>query len=161
MAIEFEFRGEWYRVDTPQEVVALKKYLRAHAQGEETPSSDSYAGLPAHGKWTSELFTLLMDKIGYFEKKFLAALVSVAHPMDATTVARLAYPGNYRYEKKKPAEERGTEWLAGHGGHPERARTPCKSPRAGAVRSVPSPHQLARWPAHQIFHVGSRFPLRG
>jgi hypothetical protein len=89
MAIEFEFRGEWYRVDTPQEVVALKKHLRAHAQDEESSSSDSYAGLPAYGKWTSDRFALLMEKIGYFEKKFLAALVSVAHPLDAHTVGRL------------------------------------------------------------------------
>ncbi|HTU35448.1 MAG TPA: hypothetical protein VMF66_16715 [Candidatus Acidoferrum sp.] len=102
MAIEFEFLGEWYRVDSPQEVVALKKYLRAHPQDEEKEdwSANSYAGLPAHGKWTSDLFTLLMEKIGYFEKKFLAALLSVSHPIDANTVARLAYPGQYRYEKK-------------------------------------------------------------
>lgn len=103
MAIEFEFQGEWYKVDTPQEVVALKKYLKAHAQedGKEDSSSNSYAGLPAHGKWTSELFALLMEKIGYFEKKFLAALLSVSHPIDANTVARLAFPGHYRYEKRK------------------------------------------------------------
>ena len=100
MAIEFEFRGEWYKVDTPHEVVALKKYLRAHAQEEQGPSSASYAGLPAHGKWTSDLFTSLMEKIGYFEKKFLAALLSVSHPIDANSVALLAFPGNYRYEKK-------------------------------------------------------------
>lgn len=100
MAIEFEFGGEWYRVDTPQEVVALKKYLRAHGQEGESASSNSYAGLPAHGKWTSELFTLLMERIGYFEKKFLAALLSVAHPVDAHTVARLALPGSYRNEKR-------------------------------------------------------------
>ncbi len=55
MAIEFEFRGEWYRVDTPQEVVELKKYLSAHTQEEEDSSSDSDADRPAHGKWTSEL----------------------------------------------------------------------------------------------------------
>jgi hypothetical protein len=101
MAIEFEFRGEWYRVDTPQEVVELKKYLRAHAQEEESPSSNSYAGLPAHGKWTSDLFTLLMEKIGYFEKKFLAALLSDSQPIDANTVALLAFPDYYRYEKKR------------------------------------------------------------
>jgi hypothetical protein len=101
MAIEFAFRGEWYRVDTPQEVVALKKCLRAHGQEEEGSSSNSYAGLPARGKWTSDLFSLLMDKIGYFEKKFLAALLSVSHPIDANTVARLAFPGSYRYEKKR------------------------------------------------------------
>ncbi|HEV2388055.1 MAG TPA: hypothetical protein VGS20_12455 [Candidatus Acidoferrales bacterium] len=105
MAIEFEFRGEWYRVDTPQEVVALKRYLRAHALGEESSSSDSpsdsYAGLPAHGKWTSDLFALLMEKIGYFEKKFLAALLSVSHPIDANTAASLSFPGNYRHEKKR------------------------------------------------------------
>jgi hypothetical protein len=103
MAIEFEFDGEWYRVDTPQEVVALKKYLRAHAQDEkkDDASCASYAGLPVHGKWTSDLFTSLMEKIGYFEKKFLAALLSVSHPIDANTVARIAYPGNYQYEKKK------------------------------------------------------------
>ena len=103
MAIEFEFRGEWYRVDTPQEVVALKKYLRAHPPDEEAPPSSSYAGLPAHGKWTSELFTLLLERIGYFEKKFLAALLSVAQPIDANTVARMAFPGHYetRSDKKK------------------------------------------------------------
>jgi hypothetical protein len=100
MAIEFEFRGDWYKVDTPQEVVALKKYLRTHGQEEESPSSSSYAGLPAHGKWTSDLFTLLMERIGYFEKKFVAALLSVSHPIDANTVACLAFPGHYRYEKK-------------------------------------------------------------
>lgn len=88
MAIEFEFRGEWYRVDTPQEVVELKKYLKAQAQEEEGSSSDLYAGVPAHGKWTGERFTLLMEKIGYFEKKFLAALLSVAHPIDADTISR-------------------------------------------------------------------------
>jgi hypothetical protein len=99
MAIEFEFRGEWYRVDTPQEVVALKKYLKAHAQDEHSPSSDS-PGLHTHGKWTSDLFALLMERIGYFEKKLLAALLSVAHPIDANTVARLAFPGHYQYEKK-------------------------------------------------------------
>jgi hypothetical protein len=88
MAIEFEFRGEWYRVDTPQEVVELKKYLRAHAQEEEGSSSDLHAGVPARGKWTGDLFGLLMEKIGYFEKKFLAVLLSVSHPMDANTVCR-------------------------------------------------------------------------
>src|ERR1700683_3451337 len=87
MAIEFEFRSEWYRVDTPQEVVELKKYLSAHAQ-EEGSSSDFSAGVPAHGKWTGDLFALLMEKIGYFEKKFLAVLLSVSHPMDANTVCR-------------------------------------------------------------------------
>ncbi len=89
MAIEFEFRGEWYRVDTPQEVVALKRYLRAHAKDEEDSPTDSYAGLPAYGKWTSDRFALLMQKIGYEEKKFLAALLSVAHPVDAGTVSRV------------------------------------------------------------------------
>lgn len=106
MTIEFEFQGEWYRVDTPQEVVALKKYLRAHPQEEEGSSSNnSYASLPAHGKWTSDLFILLMERIGYFEKKFLAALLSVSHPIDANTVARLAYPGQYQYEKKRLRRE--------------------------------------------------------
>jgi hypothetical protein len=100
MAIEFEFRGEWYRVDTPQEVVELKKYLRAHAQAEEGSSSDLNASIPGYGKWTADLFALLMEKIGYFEKKFLAALLSVSHPIDANTVARWAFPGQYRYEKK-------------------------------------------------------------
>jgi len=99
MAIEFEFRGEWYRVDTPQEVVALKKYLKSHAREDEDSSSDSYAGLPAHGKWTGERFRLLMEKIGYFEKKFLAALLSVSHPVDAHAVVRLlSLPGG---EKKR------------------------------------------------------------
>jgi hypothetical protein len=101
MAIEFEFRGTWYRVDSPREVVELKKYLRDHGQDEEGSSSDAYAGLPAHGKWTSDLFTLLMERIGYFEKKFLAVLLSVAQPIDANTVARLAFPDHYRYEKKR------------------------------------------------------------
>jgi hypothetical protein len=87
MAIEFEFRGEWYRVDTPQEVVELKKYLRAHAQEEEGSSSDLYVSAPAHGKWTGDLFAVLMEKIGYFEKKFLAVLLSVSHPLDANTVS--------------------------------------------------------------------------
>jgi hypothetical protein len=92
MAIEFEFRGEWYRVDTPQEVVALKKYLKAHAQEEEDSSADSNAGLPSRGKWTSDRFSLLIEKIGYVEKKFLAALLSVAHPIDAKAVALLLRP---------------------------------------------------------------------
>ena len=63
MAIEFEFRGEWYRVDTPQEVVELKKYLRAHAQEEEGSSSDLHAGVPARGKWTGDLFGLSLIHI--------------------------------------------------------------------------------------------------
>ena len=105
MAIEFEFRGEWYRADTPQEVVSLKKYLKAHGQEEEGSGPNSYAGLPVHGKWTSELFTALMERIGYFEKKFLAALLSVTQPIDANTVARVSFPGNYRYEKKKLRRE--------------------------------------------------------
>ena len=124
MAIEFEFGGEWYRVDTPQEVVALKKYLKAHAQDEEGSSSDSSATLPAHGKWTSDLFTLLMERIGYFEKKFLAVLLSVAQPIDANSVARLAFPDHYRYEKGCGGRWNGMgcwSW-----GHPERARTPCQ-----------------------------------
>ena len=102
MAIEFEFRGEWYRVDTPQEVVALKKYLRAHPQQQQDPSSDSYAGLPAHGKWTSDRFTLLMESIGFLQKKFLAALLSVPHPIDAGMVSRLVPPPvleNRRWKK--------------------------------------------------------------
>jgi hypothetical protein len=110
MAIEFEFRGEWYRVDTPQEVVALKKYLRVHAQEEEGSSSNSYAGLPAHGKWTSDVFTLLMERIGYFEKKFLAALLSVSHPIDAHTVSRF-FPDMVRYEKKTLRRKEGWEGL--------------------------------------------------
>jgi len=101
MAIEFEFRGEWYRVDTPREVVELKKYLNAQAPKEEVPSPDLLAAAPPSGKWTSALFASLMEKIGYFEKKFLAALLSFPHPIDANTVARAAYPGNYQYEKKK------------------------------------------------------------
>lgn len=117
MTIEFEFRGEWYRVDTPQEVVALKKCLRAHAQHAESPPSDSYAGLPAHGKWTSDLFALLMERVGYFEKKFLAALLSVSHPIDANTVARLSFPGHYdRSEEKrlrKKLERDGLQVLGG------------------------------------------------
>lgn len=118
MAIEFEFQGEWYRVDSPQEVVALKKYLRAHPQDEEKQdsSSSSYAGLPAHGKWTSDLFTSLMERIGYFEKKFLAALLSVSHPIDANTVALLALPGNYRYEKKTLRREVERKGLVVMGG---------------------------------------------
>lgn len=102
MAIEFEFRGEWYRVDTPQEVVALKKYLRAHPQEPQDSSSDSYAGLPAHGKWTSDRFTLLMESIGFLQKKFLAALLSVPHPIDAGMVSRLVPPPvleNRRWKK--------------------------------------------------------------
>jgi hypothetical protein len=110
MAIEFEFRGEWYRADTPQEVVELKKYLRAQAQAEADSSPDSYAGLPAHGKWTSERFALLMEKIGYFEKKFLAALLSVAHPIDAHTVSRF-FPDMVRYEKKRLRRKLGWEGL--------------------------------------------------
>jgi hypothetical protein len=110
MAIEFEFRGEWYRVDTPQEVVELKKYLRAQPREEESPSSESYAGLPAHGKWTSDRFALLMEKIGYVEKKFLAALLSVAHPIDAHTVSRF-FPDHIRYEKKSLRRKLGWEGL--------------------------------------------------
>lgn len=114
MAIEFEFRGEWYRVDTPQDVVALKKYLRAHAQEEESPSSNSYAGLPAHGKWTSDLFTLLIEKIGYFEKKFLAALVSVADPVDANMMVRLlSLPGGKKRMWRKSRKADGLLYLAG------------------------------------------------
>jgi len=101
MAIEFEFRGEWYRVDTPQEVVELKAYLRAHLPEEEGSSSDLDAGAPAHGKWSGEIFASLMEKIGYFEKKFLAVLLSDSRPLDANTVARLAFPDYYRYEKKR------------------------------------------------------------
>ncbi len=102
MTIEFEFRGEWYRVDTPQEVVELKKYLRAHAQEEEGSSSDLYVSVPAHGKWTSDLFALLTEKIGYPQKKFLAALLSVSHPIDAGTVSHLVPPPvleNKRWKK--------------------------------------------------------------
>ncbi|HEY2546793.1 MAG TPA: hypothetical protein VGI46_12060 [Candidatus Acidoferrum sp.] len=114
MAIEFEFRAEWYRVDTPQEVVALKKYLRAHAQEEESSSSDSYAGLPAYGKWTSDRFASLMEKIGYFEKKFLAALVSVAHPIDANTVVRiLSLPGGEKRIWRNSRKAYGLLYLAG------------------------------------------------
>ncbi len=162
MAIEFEFQGEWYRVDSPQEVVALKKYLKAHAQEKEVSSTDSYADLPAHGKWTSELFASLMEKIGYFEKKFLAALLSVSHPIDALTVSRL-FPNAVRYMKKKrAAEEVGMRGgIAAPRGHPERARSPCQSPRAGTVRRLPGPYQLEEWPAHQIFHRGSGLSLRG
>jgi hypothetical protein len=115
MAIEFEFQGEWYRVDTPQEVVALKKYLKAHGQDEKSPSSDSYAGLPAHGKWTSDRFTALMEKIGYLEKKFLAALLSVSHPIDARTVSSF-FPAQARYEKKGLRVKMGGEGLLLLGG---------------------------------------------
>jgi hypothetical protein len=115
MAIEFEFRGEWYRVDSPQEVVALKKYLRAHPQEEESPSSDSYAGLPACGKWTSDRFTVLIEKIGYLEKKFLAALLSVSHPIDARTVSSF-FPSQARYEKKGLRRKMGGEGLLLLGG---------------------------------------------
>jgi hypothetical protein len=116
MAIAFQFQGEWYRVDTPQEVVALKKYLRAHAaQEKEDLSTDSTTDLPAHGKWTSELFASLMEKIGYFEKKFLAALLSVSHPIDALTVSRL-FPDSVRYEKKRLRRKLGWEGLLLLGG---------------------------------------------
>jgi hypothetical protein len=115
MAIEFEFRGEWYRVDTPQEVVELKKYLSAHAQEKEDSSSDSDADRPAHGKWTSELFASLMEKIGYFEKKFLAALLSVSQPIDAITVSRF-FPNAVRYETKGLRRKLGWEGLLALGG---------------------------------------------
>lgn len=114
MAVEFEFQGEWYRADTPQEVVELKKYLKAHAQTEEGSPSSSYAGLPAHGKWTSDRFALLMERIGYFEKKFLAALVSVAHPIDASTVVRLlSLPGGEKKLWRKSRKADGLLYLAG------------------------------------------------
>jgi hypothetical protein len=102
MAIEFEFRGEWYRVDTPQEVVELKKYLRSHAQQEEGSCSDLSADVPSDGKWTGGLFASLLEKIGYPQKKFLAALLSVSHPIDAGTVSRLVPPPvleNKRWKK--------------------------------------------------------------
>jgi hypothetical protein len=109
MAIEFEFRGEWYRVDTPQEVVELKKYLIAHAQEQQDSSSDSYAGLPAHGKWTSDRFALLMEKIGYFEKKFLAVLLSFANPIDANTVARF-----FAFHVREKKRRRKVRWESLH-----------------------------------------------
>lgn len=115
MAIEFEFQGEWYRVDSPQEVVALKKYLRAHGQEKESSSSDSNINLPAHGKWTSEMFASLIEKIGYYEKKFLAALLSVSHPIDALTVSRF-FPNAVRYEKKGLRRKLGWEGLLLLGG---------------------------------------------
>lgn len=115
MAIEFEFRGEWYRVDTPQEVVELKKYLAAHTQEEEGSASDLNVSAPAHGKWAGERFTLLMEKIGYFEKKFLAALLSVSHPIDALTVSRF-FPDSVRYEKKRLRRKLGWEGLLLLGG---------------------------------------------
>ena len=115
MAIEFEFRGAWYRVDSPREVVELKKYLRAHAQDEESSASDSYAGLPAHGKWTTDRFALLMAKIGYLEKKFLAALLRFSHPIDAHTVSRF-FPDQVRYEKKGLKRKLGWEGLLVLGG---------------------------------------------
>lgn len=113
MAIEFEFRDEWYRVDTPQEVVALKQYLKAHTQERETSSSDSYAGVQAHGKWTNDRFALLMEKIGYFEKKFLAALLSVSHPVDANTVVRFLSLGGEKKIWRKSRKADGLLYLAG------------------------------------------------
>lgn len=113
MAIEFQFQGEWYKVDSPQEVVALKKYLKAHAQ--ESSSSDSSADPSPHGKWTSDLFSSLMEKIGYIEKKFLAALLSVSHPIDALTVSRF-FPAHARYEKKGLKRKLGWEGLLLLGG---------------------------------------------
>src|SRR5208282_1865123 len=114
MAIEFEFRDEWYRVDTPQEVVELKKYLRAHAREGEGTSSDLYLSVPARGKWTGDRFSLLMEKIGYFEKKFLAALLSVAHPVDANTVVRLlSLPGGQKRMWRKSRKADGLLYLAG------------------------------------------------
>jgi hypothetical protein len=115
MAIEFQFQGEWYRVDNPQEVVALKKYLKAHGQEKENSSNDSSADLPAYGKWTSDLFASLMEKIGYYEKKFLAALLSVSQPIDALTVSRL-FPSAVRYEKKGLRRKLGWEGLLLLGG---------------------------------------------
>jgi hypothetical protein len=114
MAIEFEFRGEWYRVDTPPEVVALKKYLKARTQECESPPSDSHASLPAYGKWTDDRFLLLMEKIGYFEKKFLAALLSVSEPVDANTVVRLlSLPGGEKKMWRKSRKADGLLYLAG------------------------------------------------
>jgi hypothetical protein len=113
MAIEFEFRGEWYRVDTPQEVVELKKYLRAHTQEEEGSSSDLNVSIPAHGKWTGERFTLLMEKIGYYEKKFLAALLIVSHPIDANTVSSFLPPPVRENKRRKKAAWESLLVLAG------------------------------------------------
>src|ERR1700722_4307232 len=50
--------------------------------------------------------------------------------------------------KETAAEEVGMGGVAGAGGHPERARTPCQGSRVGAVRPIPSPHQLEEWSAH-------------
>lgn len=100
MAIEFEFQGQWYRVDTPQEVVELKKYLRAHAHELEGSSADSYVSVPAQGKWTGDLLPMLMERIGYSEKKFLAILMSVTHPIDANAVARF-FPILFRKRKRR------------------------------------------------------------
>lgn len=114
MAIEFEFRNEWYRVDTPQEVVALKKYLKAHTREGESSSSDSHVGLAACGKWTADRFGLLMEKIGYFEKKFLAALLSESQPLDANAVVRLlSLPGGEKRVWRKSRITDGLLYLAG------------------------------------------------
>ena len=139
MAIEFQFQGEWYRVDSPQEVVALKKYLRAHGQEKEGSSSDSQADLPAHGKWTSDLFTSLMEKIGYFEKKFLAALLSVSQPIDALSQYP-AFSGLRPLRKETTEEEVGMGGVVATRGRSERARAPCQSPRARTVRRISSSH---------------------
>lgn len=115
MAIEFQFQGEWYKVDSPQEVVALKKYLKAHAEEKEGSPFDSSADPSPFGKWTSDLFVSLMEKIGYAEKKFLAALLSVSHPIDAVTVSRF-FPALVRYEKKGLKRKLGWEGLLLLGG---------------------------------------------
>ena len=140
MAIElYRFQGEWYKVDSPEEVVALKKYLKAHAQEKESSSSDSNTDLPAHGKWTSDLFASLMEKIGYFEKKFLAALPKrLAAHRCSHCISFLS--GLRPLRKEEAAEEVGMGWVADPRGHPERARTPCQSARPGTVRRISSPH---------------------
>jgi hypothetical protein len=92
MAIEFTYRGQRYRVDTPEEVTRLKHHLDSEIREEEKYAShDELDALKLkYTKWTPDRFVSLVDgdNIGHAQKLFLAALLETPHAMSAESVRK-------------------------------------------------------------------------
>ena len=92
MAIEFTYRGQQYRVDTPEEVTRLKEHLDNEAREEE--ESAGFDGRDElrlkYTKWTPDRFVALVDgnNIGHMQKQFLAALLEVPGVISAENVRK-------------------------------------------------------------------------
>lgn len=88
VAIEFTYRGETYRVDTPEEVTKLKEHLAKEAsEAEKYSDRDELLEMKLkHTKWTPDRFVSLVENVGHLQKEFLIALLGAENGVTADKV---------------------------------------------------------------------------